>query len=344
MENIFFSIVIPAYNAEEYILECIDSLKNQTYKNFEVIVVDDGSKDNTSAICNSLSEKYKDIRIKAVHQTNQRQIAARMNGIDHSEGKYIMFLDADDKLVENSLEVIHNAIVKYNTDIIIYDGLRFYGDTVQPYGTRYSKDILLLKGKSYSKFREDVISTTRFNTVWNMAFKRELIIEAERFKDVSYISTEEDFLMKLPWIDKASSAVYLPEDLYLYRLNTESITFQKFDPYSFKSALFIFNVVMRYTRKWNIPNGEMIARRRFLWRVSSSVRQFGNKSIERTNKEKLLFIKEISENEVFRKEFPLFKGSLHSFMDKLILNLLYYKQCKMVLFAAEHDPKAHQKF
>ena len=132
MENIFFSIVIPAYNAEEYILECIDSLKNQTYKNFEVIVVDDGSKDNTSAVCNSLSEKYKDIRIKAVHQTNQRQIAARMNGIDHSEGKYIMFLDADDKLVENSLEVIHNAIVKYNTDIIIYDGLRFYGDTVQP--------------------------------------------------------------------------------------------------------------------------------------------------------------------------------------------------------------------
>lgn len=130
--------------------------------------------------------------------------------------------------------------------------------------------------------------------------------------------------------------------LYLYRLNTESITFQKFDPYSFKSALFIFNVVMRYTQKWNIPNGEMIARRRFLWRVSSSVRQFGNKSIERTNKEKLVFIKEISENEVFRKEFPLFKGSLNSFMDKLILNLLYHKLCKMVLFAAEHDPKSHR--
>ena len=270
MENIFFSIIIPVYNAEKFLFECIDSLNNQTYKNFEVIVVDDGSTDNTPTICDRLSEKNKDFRVIAVHQTNQRQIAARMNGIDHSMGKYIMFLDAD---------------------IIIYDGLRFYGDTVQPYGTRYSKDILLLKGKSYSKFREDVISTTRFNTVWNKAFKRELILEAERFKDVSYISTEEDFLMQLPWIDKASSAVYLPEDLYLYRLNTESITFQKFDPYSFKSALFIFNVVMRYTRKWNIPNGEMIARRRFLWRVSSSVRQFGNKSIERTNKEKLVFIK-----------------------------------------------------
>lgn len=344
MENIFFSIVIPAYNAEEYLLECIDSLKRQTYKDFEVIVVDDGSKDNTSALCNSLSEKYKDIRIKAVHQTNQRQIAARMNGIDHSEGKYIMFLDADDKLAENSLEVIHKAIVKYKTDIVIYDGLRFYGDTVQPYKTCYCEDILLLKGKSYSKFKEDVISTTRFNTVWDKAFKRELIIESERFKDVSYISTEEDFLMQLPWIDKASSAVYLPKDLYLYRLNTGSITFQKYDPYSFKSAVFIFNVVMRYSKNWNIPNGEMIARRRFLWRVSGSIRQLGNKSIEKSYKEKLEFVKEISENDVFRKEFPLFKGSLNSFMDKLILNLVYHKLCRMALFAAEHDPKAHQKF
>lgn len=342
MEKVFFSIVIPVYNAEKYLLECIDSLKKQTYKNFEVIVVDDGSQDSSPAICDSLSENYKEFRIKAIHQTNQRQIAARMNGIDHSEGKYIMFLDADDKLTENTLEVIYNAVAKYGTEIVIYDGLRFCGDTMQPYGTHYSKDIQLLKGNAYTKFKEDVISSTRFNTVWNKAFKRDLITGSERFKDVSYISTEEDFLMQLPWIDKASSAVYLPEDLYLYRLNTESITFQKFDPYSFKSALFIFNVVMRYTRKWNIPNGEMIARRRFLWRVSSSVRQFGNKSIERTNKEKLVFIKEISENEVFRKEFPLFKGSLNSFMDKLILNLLYHKLCKMVLFAAEHDPKSHR--
>lgn len=342
MENIYFSIIIPAYNAEEYLYECIDSLKNQTYKNFEVVVVDDGSKDNTPAMCDSLSVKYKELRITAVHQANQRQIAARMNGIDHSLGKYIMFLDADDKLAENTLDVIHKAIAKYDTDIVIYDGLRFSGDAMQPYGTHYSEDILLLKENAYTKFKEDVISSTRFNTVWNKAFKRELITESERFKDVAFISTEEDFLMQLPWIDKASSAVYLPEDLYLYRLNTESITFQKFDPYSFKSALFIFNVVMRYTRKWNIPNGEMIARRRFLWRVSSSVRQFGNKSIERTNKEKLVFIKEISENEVFRKEFPLFKGSLNSFMDKLILNLLYHKLCKMVLFAAEHDPKSHR--
>ena len=318
MENVFFSIVIPVYNAEKYLLECIDSLKKQTYKNFEVIVVDDGSQDNSPAMCDSLSEKYKAFKIKAIHQTNHRQIAARMNGIDHSVGKYIMFLDADDKLKENTLEVIHKAVVKYGTDIVIYDGLRFCGDIMQPYGTHYSEDIQLLKGNTYTKFKEDVISSTKFNTVWNKAFKRDLITGSERFKDVSYISTEEDFLMQLPWIDKASSAVYLPEDLYLYRLNTGSITFQKFDSYSFKSALFIFEAVMRYSKKWNIPNGEMIARRRFLWRVASSVRQFSNKNTKLSYKEKLEYIKEISHNKIFRKEYPLFKGSLNSFMDKLI--------------------------
>lgn len=342
MENIYFSIIIPAYNAEEYLYECIDSLKNQTYKNFEVVVVDDGSKDNTPAMCDSLSVKYKELRITAVHQANQRQIAARMNGIDHSVGTYIMFLDADDKLAENTLDVIHKAIAKYDTDIVIYDGLRFSGDAMQPYGTHYSEDILLLKENAYTKFKEDVISSTIFNTVWNKAFKRELITESERFKDVAFISTEEDFLMQLPWIDKASSAVYLPEDLYLYRLNTGSITFQKFDSYSFKSALYIFNVVMRYSKKWNIPNGEMIARRRFLWRVASSVRQFSNKETKLSYKEKLEYIKDISHNKIFRKEYPLFKGSLNSFMDKLILKLLYCKYCKLTLFAAEHDPKLHR--
>lgn len=342
MEKVFFSIVIPVYNAEKYLLECIDSLKKQTYKNFEVIVVDDGSQDSSPAICDSLSENYKEFRIKAIHQTNQRQIAARMNGIDHSEGKYIMFLDADDKLTENTLEVIYKAVAKYGTEIVIYDGLRFCGDTVQRYGTHYSKDIQLLKGNAYTKLKADVISSTRFNTVWNKAFKRDLITGSERFKDVSYISTEEDFLMQLPWIDKASSAVYLPEDLYLYRLNTGSITFQKFDSYSFKSALYIFNVVMRYSKKWNIPNGEMIARRRFLWRVASSVRQFSNKETKLSYKEKLEYIKDISHNKIFRKEYPLFKGSLNSFMDKLILKLLYCKYCKLTLFAAEHDPKLHR--
>ena len=342
MNDIFFSIIIPAYNAEEFLVGCIDSLKNQTFKDFEVIVVDDGSTDNTPTLCDTLSEKYKSLKIIAVHQTNQRQIAARMNGVDHSKGKFIMFLDADDKLAENSLEVIHKAIVKYRTDIVIYEGLRFCGDTIKPYGTHYSENTLLIKGNGYSKFKEDVISTTRFNTVWNKAFKREIITESERFKNVSYISTEEDFLMQLPWIDKASSAVYIPEDLYLYRLNTESITFQKFDQYSFKSALFIFDAVMQYARIWKIPNGEMIARRRFLWRVSSSIRQFSNKNIRLCHKEKLEYIKEISENEVFQREYPLFNGSLNSFMDKIILCLAYHKLCNLTLFAAEHDPKLHK--
>lgn len=99
---------------------------------------------------------------------------------------------------------------------------------------------------------------------------------------------------------------------------------------------------MRYSKKWNIPNGEMIARRRFLWRVASSVRQFSNKETKLSYKEKLEYIKDISHNKIFRKEYPLFKGSLNSFMDKLILKLLYCKYCKLTLFVAEHDPKLHR--
>lgn len=91
MTNILFSIIIPAYNAEKYLNECIESLQHQTYKDFEIIIVDDGSTDSTPQICNNIKQLYSSLKIKVIRQANQRQVAARMNGIDHAEGEYCIF-------------------------------------------------------------------------------------------------------------------------------------------------------------------------------------------------------------------------------------------------------------
>ena len=104
------SIVIPIYNAVKYLEECLNSIKNQTYKNFEVIMVNDGSKDDSETICKRFSED--DTRFRYFKKENGGVSSARNLGLDNVEGDYITFIDADDWIDENHLELLINSIKK----------------------------------------------------------------------------------------------------------------------------------------------------------------------------------------------------------------------------------------
>lgn len=341
IETPFFSIVIPVYNAERYIVESITSLQQQTFKNFEIIVVDDGSKDNTPKICDNLAVQFPLLKIQVVHQTNQRQVAARMNGVDHSCGKYCLFVDADDKLVDTALEEIKGIIDRYAPDIVIYNGERFWENGSTPFWPHYRKDNTLFEKDKFLNLKWDALRSNRFNNVWNKAFKREIIIHSPRFTDVSFMTQEEDYMMQLPWFDSAKNAVYIPRNLYLYRLNTESITFQRFDKYKFKSAVYLFKVEKEYSEKWNLPNGDYIVKQKFLNRVSVAVKQFYNKASGMTTNQKKEYLGCIANNPIFRREFKLFNGRLDSNVGKICLWLLFHHCLSLALFVAEHDPKLH---
>ena len=96
------SVIVPVYNAEKYIRACLDSIVNQTYKNLEIILVDDGSTDGSGAICDEYADK--DVRIKVIHSTNKGVTAARINAFKTSSGDYITFVDTDDFLDCNMLK------------------------------------------------------------------------------------------------------------------------------------------------------------------------------------------------------------------------------------------------
>lgn len=341
MKNKFFSIIIPAYNVEKYLYDCVSSLQHQTYPDFEIIVVDDGSIDSTPEICDNLSNQFPLLTIKILHQTNQRQVAARMNGIDIASGDYCLFIDADDKLVESALEQIKNAIEKYCADIIIYNGIRFWNGGSVPFWSHYRDKESFFEDNDFLELKRDILKSNRFNNVWNKAFRRDVIVNAHRFTDVSFISTEEDYMMQLPWFDLAKNAVYLPINLYLYRLNIESITFQKFDKDKFKTALYLYDVEKLYSQKWNLPNAECVVVQNFLNRVASSVKQFYNKHSGLNFKQKRDYLIEISDNQIFRLAFKKSKRSISSKVGQIILLFLYYKLWWAALFLAEHDPKVH---
>ena len=103
------SVIVPVYNVEEYLPKCLESIINQTYKNLEIILVDDGSTDNSGIICEDYAEKDK--RIKVVHQTNLGISAARNAGLDLCSGDYITFVDSDDYIECDEIEVLVDQIV-----------------------------------------------------------------------------------------------------------------------------------------------------------------------------------------------------------------------------------------
>ena len=111
------SVIIPAYNVEKYITRCMESLINQTYTNLEIILVDDGSTDNTSQICDKYAQK--DDRIKVIHKQNGGQSEARNQALDIATGKYITFLDSDDYLSEDYIEYMYKLLKNNNADISV---------------------------------------------------------------------------------------------------------------------------------------------------------------------------------------------------------------------------------
>jgi len=118
MRKIFFSILIPVYNVEKYIKECLESVINQTYQNFEVIIIIDGSSDNSAAIC----EEYvkKDNRLKIYYQDNMGIFQTRRNLINKAKWEYILFIDSDDYYMLNLLETINQTIMEQNCDLVLF--------------------------------------------------------------------------------------------------------------------------------------------------------------------------------------------------------------------------------
>ena len=173
-----FSIVVPVYNVEKYLRECIENVLSQTYTNFELILVDDGSKDSSGAICDEYAEK--DDRVRVIHKQNAGSSMARNDGVNNAKGKYITFIDSDDYICDdNWLLDISKAIENRQSDIIIYkykkwfEKDRTFADC--GFSFKFAQDM--------SSFNEFMIESVKHNAytgmAWNKVMKKELYCEFE---------------------------------------------------------------------------------------------------------------------------------------------------------------------
>lgn len=221
-----FSIVIPLYNCENYIEECINSILSQSYPHYEIVVVNDGSTDLSR---NKVSE-IKDDRVRIIDKPNEGLLHARLTGVKESKNDYIVFLDADDKISNNTLSTLAEFF-NSGYDCVMYKPKRFSQNK------EYEEDNgVFNNGKEFTSEERNsllrrLLTTGDINSISCKSFKKQLV-SIEEMEKYPRIAIGEDGLFSLQIIKNYSKAVYLNKALYLYRINEESMTHKlKFSNY-----------------------------------------------------------------------------------------------------------------
>ena len=215
MENELISIVVPIYNVENYLRMCLDSIQNQTYQNFECLLINDGSPDNSADICREYLAK--DARFRYFEKENGGSSSARNFGIERSEGEYVTFVDSDDWLEHDALQLLYDALKKENADISIgryncYDESRCQ---YLFYDSNPDASLEVIEGKEIID-REGVEEMKTGN--WTVAYLK--LIKRELLQDLPFPigKMAEDTYWTWKVLLKASKVVYLNRCIYWYRV------------------------------------------------------------------------------------------------------------------------------
>lgn len=228
MERPLVSVIIPVYNVEKYLSQCLDSVLAQTYSNIEVICVNDGSTDKTSGILRDYS--LRDNRLFVIDNGNQGVSASRNLGLEQSQGEYIMFVDADDWIDLACINKTLDVLLNQHCDIVMFPYIRERG------GASTKRDLFngsrIFEGEECRRLARRIIgpineevtspaSLDSYGTIWGKLYKRN-IIEGLKFVDLSIIGTAEDSLFNMFAFRNASVVGYCPDVYYHYRRNVHS--------------------------------------------------------------------------------------------------------------------------
>ena len=225
-----FSIVVPIYNVESYLKTCIDSILHQTFSDFELILVDDGSPDNCPDIC----DEYKKIddRVIVIHKQNGGLVSARKAGAERTSGEYVICVDGDDWIDSNYLSRFNEILSVYNNPDVICCGAKwaFINRMVEyPITDKViTYDRILIEKNIFPRLIEDIQGNYFSPSLWGKAFKRELYVPQQLSID-NNVKIGEDNNCTKPILYRADTLILIPECLYFYRQNDESMT-KEFKP------------------------------------------------------------------------------------------------------------------
>lgn len=242
------SVIIPVYNVEKYLRECVDSVLSQTHKQFEVILVDDGSTDGSGTICDEYAERCSCVSV--IHSTNKGPFFARNLGAHIAQGDIVVFLDSDDCLRTDALEILADCFLRTQCDMVLYDS------GICPNFSSYSVHHPFQHEEVFSRDRFEmiirlIVSSRIPNSLCLKAVRKNCAQLKEDALKYSHVKQGEDLLMSIFFIDNCEKIAYLPEELYFYRMRQGSAV-HTYDPMRKESVKTVHQVLAHYLDRWNM--------------------------------------------------------------------------------------------
>lgn len=237
--NSLISVIVPAYNVEKYISRCLDSILNQTYKNLEIIVIDDGSTDNTSDVIKQYENNYQNIN--GIYQQNQGVSMARINGIKRASGNWIGFVDSDDEIENDMYEILLDNALRHNADIS-HCGYQMVFDNKINYF--YNTGNLVLQD-NLSGIKDLLEGSFVEPGLWNKLFNRKLFnnLLNENLIDMS-IKINEDLLVNYFLFKESHKSVFIDQCKYHYIVRSNSASRSKLSKNKIYDPIKVKNIIL----------------------------------------------------------------------------------------------------
>ena len=250
-----FSIILPVYNVEKYLSACVDSILNQTMKDYEVILVDDGSKDSSGFICDDYAKKYD--CIKVIHKPNGGQADARNVGLKKAIGDYVFFIDSDDYLINDSVLFRISQRLNQSPDIVHFGSVEWYEMTGK---TSSKNEDLCIEGGGHNphEIYLELINKDSFRTSpWSKVVKRSLLVANGIEFEKGLLGEDNDWFYKV--VNCVETIELINESFYVYRQRTGSTT-KSYGNKNLEDLLWIIEKWLKFVNEGELSGMKMVIR------------------------------------------------------------------------------------
>jgi glycosyltransferase involved in cell wall biosynthesis len=247
------SVVIPVFNQERYIGECLDSVLSQYTEEVEVIIVNDGSSDSSAQICRERISSYK-ADTKLIDQKNSGSLISRTNGVNAATGEYILFVDSDDLLLDGAVEILLGEIHRKPHDLYLFNATRDK-DTKKPFFSIPLEDNQVFTDDKYPLYKF-LCGTNVLNNLWTKCIRKDLFLKAQLPEEGQRLTNGEDLYQIMDMVQMAGSVAYLDRVLYYYRDFAGGIS-RVFSPNFFPSEKIVCTKRLEFAGRWD-KDGELI--------------------------------------------------------------------------------------
>lgn len=332
------SVVVPVYNVEKYLHQCIDSLLNQTYPNLEIILVDDGSTDNSGKICDEYKDNYPDIMI--IHKQNEGLGFARNSGMAVATSDYVTFIDSDDYADKKMIEELMKPIIENNADTVI-GGFKKVDDLGNVLFTEtYEKQIYTGK-RAYEDFFIRILGSKPGKhdfvrmSVWNSVYSLRLIKENQISFPSERVMISEDLGFDADYYKIASNVVILSTSMYNYRYNPGSLS-EKYRSNKFQLINDLYTEMRKRINGTFKKQEEADNRLKtmYLIQIRGCIKQ---ENISGKNRrEKIESVKSICTHAMVQQVIKTYPRNKLSLKQKFFINMIKYKNCKILLLLLKY--------